>query len=133
MGQPSVVRAVAAAPPQRLPRIAGRDRAALGPALRSVSPARDLGFAQRLLRAARDIPRVVACHPGFPSPYVRTNAFLIERELLLSLQTGRLGTKSAAYRFESGHGGMTEQLRARGLKPLMVGRGGSGVGAGALA
>ena len=100
------------------------NRAAIGPALRSVSPARDLGLAQRLLRAARDIPRVIAGHPGFPSPHVRTNAFLIERELLLSLNTGRLGTKSAAYRFESGHGGMTEQLRARGLKPLMVGRDG---------
>lgn len=98
------------------------DPAEVGPALRSVSPARELGLAQRMLRAAQDIPRVVAGHPGFPAPHVRTNAFLIDRELLLSLRSGRLGTKTAAYRFESGHGGLTQQVLERGLTPLVVDR-----------
>jgi len=100
------------------------DPAEVGPALRSVSPARDFGLTRRVLRAARDIPRVVAGHPGFPAPHVRTNAFLLERELLLSLRAGRLGTKSAAYRFESGHKGLTEQLCQRNMTPFVVGRGG---------
>lgn len=100
------------------------DRRAMAPAFRSVGTAPHIGRARRLAKAALDLPREIAGYPGFPAPHVRTNAFLIERELLLSLRGGRVGTKSAAYRFEGGTRGLTGQLLARGLAPLLVGRDG---------
>lgn len=100
------------------------DRRAMAPAVRSVGTAPRLGRARRLAKAALDLPREIAGYPGFPAPHVRTNAFVIERELLLSLRSGRLRTKPAAYRFEGGTRGLTGQLRARGLQALLVGRDG---------
>jgi len=101
------------------------DRRAMAPAFRSVGTAPQIGRVRRLWKAALDLPREIAGHPGFPAPHVRTNAFVIERELLLALRGGRVGTKSAAYRFEGGTRGLTGQLRARGLAPLLVGRDGA--------
>lgn len=98
------------------------DRRSTGPALRSVAPAPATGRWRRALRAMVDLPREIVGFPGFPAPHVRTNAFAIERELLLSLRAGRVATKSAAYRFEGGRHGLTAQVRARGLKAAVVGR-----------
>jgi hypothetical protein len=100
------------------------ERGAVGPAFRSVGPAPQIGRVRRLARAARDIPREIVGYPGFPAPHVRTNAFMIERALLVSLTSGRLRNKSASYRFEAGTHGLTGQVRARGLQPLVVGRSG---------
>jgi hypothetical protein len=61
----------------------------------------------------------------FPAVHLRTNAFVIERELLLSLSAGRLGSKRATYRLESGRGNMTAQLTARGRPPVVVDRRGT--------
>lgn len=100
------------------------DRRAMAPAFHSVGKEPQLGPARRLAKAALDLPREIAGYPGFPAPHVRTNAFVIERDLLLSLRSGRLGTKSAAYRFEGGIRGLTGQLRAHDLAALVVGRDG---------
>lgn len=100
------------------------DRRVTGPAFRSVGTAPQLGRLRRLAKAARDLPREIVGYPGFPAPHVRTNAFLIERELLLAFRTGRLASKSAAYRFEAGHRGLTAELAGRGLTSLVVGRDG---------
>jgi hypothetical protein len=106
------------------------DRRAAAPAFQSVGTAPQIGRIERLARAARDIPREIAGHPGFPAPHVRTNAFLIERELLLALATGPLRSKAAAYRFEGGAKGLPGQLRRRGLEPVIVGRAGTPIAAG---
>jgi hypothetical protein len=58
----------------------------------------------------------------FPAVHLRTNAFVIEREVLLSLRTGRLGSKRGVYRLESGRGNLTAQLTARGRPPVVVDR-----------
>jgi hypothetical protein len=58
----------------------------------------------------------------FPAVHLRTNAFVIERELLLSLRTGRLDSKRLAYRMESGRGSMSAQLTALGRPPVVVDR-----------
>lgn len=100
------------------------DRRALAPAFHSVGTAPQLGRLRRLTKAAVDLPREIIGYPGFPAPHVRTNAFVIERELLLSLRPGRIATKSAAYRFEGGTRGLTGQLRALGLQALLVRRDG---------
>jgi hypothetical protein len=79
-------------------------------------------LADRLGRAARGVPAAIFGHAGFPSPHVRLTACVIERELLLSLRSGRAPTKPASYRLESGTNGWTTQLIERGLVPLVVGR-----------
>jgi hypothetical protein len=76
----------------------------------------------RLVGAARGVPSAILAHPGFPSPHVRLTACLIDRELLLSLRSGRAPSKPASYRLESGHGSWTAQLIRRGLVPYVVGR-----------
>jgi hypothetical protein len=77
---------------------------------------------ERLTRAARGVPVALFAHAGFPSPHVRPTACLIERELLLSLRSGRTPTKPSSYRLESGRRGWTTQLIERGLVPYVVAR-----------
>jgi len=100
------------------------DRRLITPALRSVSTAPRVGPARRLARAASDLPGQLATYAGFPSPHLRTNAFAIGRELLLSLETGALDSKNATYRFEAGRGSLTAQLDRRRLTTTVVGRDG---------
>ena len=52
---------------------------------------------------------------------MRTNGFLIERELFLSLRGGTGLTKYDALAFESGRNSMTRQIGRRGLTVLVVG------------
>ncbi|HWM09613.1 MAG TPA: hypothetical protein VNO82_09710 [Solirubrobacteraceae bacterium] len=61
----------------------------------------------------------------FPNPHVRTNAFMLDRELLLSLDWPEVGTdKLAALRLESGRRSISSQVLARGLAIEAVGRDG---------
>ncbi len=60
----------------------------------------------------------------FPNPHVRTNAFMIEKDCFLSLDTLRFNSKTDGYKFESGRRSMTRQIMARGLKPVVVDRNG---------
>ena len=62
--------------------------------------------------------------PPFPNPHVRTNAFLISRDVLDGLRVDTARTKWDAYRFESGSHGLTRQVLSAGLLPLVVGRDG---------
>lgn len=104
------------------------DRSGLAPpssASAQPQPARStLGRMAALARAPIDLAPQLIGFPGFPAPHVRTNAFVIERALLLSLHAGRLMTKFAAYRFEAGSRGLTTQVRDRGLEAVIVGRDG---------
>jgi hypothetical protein len=58
----------------------------------------------------------------YPNPHIRTNAFMIRRDLFLSLHTEKLKKKADAYRFESGRASMTRQIMARGLSPVVIDR-----------
>ncbi|WP_316189363.1 hypothetical protein [Bradyrhizobium sp. SZCCHNS1054] len=64
-------------------------------------------------------------YPRHPNPHIRTNAFLIDRDLFLSLEFPRFVKKEDAYRFESGRRSMTNQIIARGLRPVVVGKDGA--------
>lgn len=75
------------------------------------------------LRLRREFPR-------FPNPHVRTNAFLIARRVMLAVNLPEVRDKHDAHRFESGREGMTRQVVAMGLKPLVVGRDGRAYGPG---
>ena len=62
--------------------------------------------------------------PLFPNPHVRTNAFMLQRDLLLRLTPQTTVTKRSAYLFEHGRNGMTRQVLRAGLRPVVVGRDG---------
>jgi hypothetical protein len=60
----------------------------------------------------------------FPAAHLRTNAFMISRDVFLKLRTWEMPRKEDAYRFESGKDSMTNQLLSMGLKVLVVGKDG---------
>jgi len=64
-------------------------------------------------------------YPRYPNPHIRTNAFMIERSLFLSLQFPSFAKKEDAYRFESGRQSMTRQIMGNGLRPLVIDRNGA--------
>jgi hypothetical protein len=59
-----------------------------------------------------------------PNPHIRTNAFMIDRGLFLSLKFPAFRKKGDVYRFESGRHSLTRQIIAQGLQPVVVGRNG---------
>jgi hypothetical protein len=64
--------------------------------------------------------------PSFPNPHVRTNGFMMRRSVFNELQRTFFIRKIDAHRFESGNRGLTRQVMAIGLRPLVVGRDGMG-------
>lgn len=72
----------------------------------------------RRWRFARDFP-------AFPNYAIRTNGFVIRRDLFIELCPSRIGRKRAAYRFESGRWGLTRLVQARGLEVYVVGKNGA--------
>lgn len=65
-------------------------------------------------------------YAGFPNAHLRSNAFLLRRDLMLSLRAARLVSKHDAERFESGRAGLTRRVIGRGLRVLVAGRDGRG-------
>jgi hypothetical protein len=63
-------------------------------------------------------------YPPFPNVHVRTNAFLIARRIWQEIRIGRMRSRVATSRFESGAAGLTRQLAAMNLVPLLVGNDG---------
>lgn len=61
-----------------------------------------------------------ARYPEFPNIHIRSNAFMIDRELFLEI-TPDIKTKEEAYDFESLPSGLTGQILKRGLKPVIAG------------
>lgn len=64
--------------------------------------------------------------PPFPNYHVRTNAFMASRETLARVQLHSVFFKLSAFMFESGRDSLTNQLMQFGLRPVMVGRDGTG-------
>jgi glycosyltransferase involved in cell wall biosynthesis len=62
----------------------------------------------------------------FPNPHLRSNAFMISRQLLIDLDFKLDNTKAAANRFESGPDGLPAGLAQRGLSSVLVGANGVG-------
>ena len=98
------------------------------PAWRPLTPRRVAGSLWRRGTAAARFARARLHYPVFPNPHLRTNAFVVRRDILLGLRVGDVDTKEGAERFESGSHGLTRQLRDRGLAALVVGRDGRAFG-----
>jgi hypothetical protein len=62
----------------------------------------------------------------FPNPHLRSNAFMISRQLLIDLDFKLDNTKGATNRFESGPDGLPTGLAQRGLASVLVGADGVG-------
>lgn len=91
----------------------------------------DSGGAPRAVRAARaQAERLVstaeqlARFGSFPTPHLRTNAFLVSAALFRQLRTVRLRRKMDAYSLESGRRGITAQVLRAGARALVVDRDG---------
>lgn len=76
------------------------------------------------LWTAKTIAHYLTTGTLFPEMHFRTNGFLIERELFRSLRAGRLRSKEAAYRLESGRTSFTSQLSGLGRPPVIADRNG---------
>jgi len=63
--------------------------------------------------------------PEFPNPHIRTNGFLIEREIMLAFHPQMTLTKRRSYSFESGRKSMTRQVLNMNRSVHIVGRDGS--------
>jgi len=64
--------------------------------------------------------------PPFPNYHIRTNAFMVSRDVVAQLKTPTVLHKWDAYRFESGKASMTNQIMSLGLVPLVIGADGHG-------
>jgi hypothetical protein len=87
----------------------------------ATSPA---GPLRRALAGARGVIAYSVAFPPFPSPHLRSNCLLIDRDLWLRVADPAPHDKLAAYRVESGRRGITARLRAMGLRVLVAGRDG---------
>lgn len=62
----------------------------------------------------------------FPNYHIRTNNFMIARDVFLKINRGVMLTKLHTYRLESGKCSITKQVEQMGLKPIVVGKDGEG-------
>ena len=62
----------------------------------------------------------------FPNYHIRTNGFMIARNIMLKIKRAVIFTKFQAFYLESGKNSITNQVRRMGLKPLVVGKNGRG-------
>lgn len=62
----------------------------------------------------------------FPNYHIRSNAFMISRQLLLKLNCGAIKNKMDAYKFESGNQSLTKQVLNFDMNALVVGKDGKG-------
>jgi hypothetical protein len=81
--------------------------------------------AREKLAAARLLARQLSGFPPFPAPHLRSNAFLLGRELMRSIRTGPLLEKTDTYLLESGRHSLTRQIEHLGLRVLVAGRDGA--------
>jgi len=63
---------------------------------------------------------------AFPNAHIRTNGFILSRQVISRMCWPPTTTKFDAYTFESGRRGITAQVVRMGLEPVVVGRNGRG-------
>ncbi|HWF17858.1 MAG TPA: hypothetical protein VG754_01240 [Verrucomicrobiae bacterium] len=59
--------------------------------------------------------------PPFPNPHIRTNAFIISRDLMLKVWPRGIFFKPMSYLFESGRWGLTSRVEKLGFRIVLVG------------
>jgi hypothetical protein len=84
----------------------------------------DGGALRRRAKLARTIVRQAVGFSPFPSPHLRTNGLLVDRDQWLRVCRGSFKDKLSAYLIESGRRGITARLESSKLRVLVVGRDG---------
>lgn len=82
-------------------------------------------FGSRLSGIAR-VKACKICFNSFPNYHIRTNAFMMSRDIMLGLWPRIIITKRGAYLFENGKNGLTKRILSLGLNALVVGKDGVG-------
>ena len=81
-------------------------------------------LARDRLRVLPRLPGQVLAYDAFPAPHLRTNAFMMSRDILQRLDVGTVRRKDQAYRLESGHHSLTRQVLGLGERVVVVDRDG---------
>jgi hypothetical protein len=76
------------------------------------------------LRFARELLARSHGFRAFPSPHIRTSAFMVDARAFGGLKMPAFRAKADALRLESGRHSITAQIQSQGLDPLVVGRDG---------
>jgi hypothetical protein len=84
-----------------------------------------IGSVLATLQSLPPMPEQLLRFEGFPAEHLRTNAFMVERETFVGLQTGGIERKMDAYLLESGRRSLTRQVQSLGLRALVVDRDGA--------
>jgi hypothetical protein len=79
------------------------------------------GPLRRGLAATLGIHILMRHFDSFPSYHVRTNAFLVPRDVIREVRTWKIETKLDAWRFESGRRCLLRQVEQMGLRGVVVG------------
>jgi hypothetical protein len=79
-------------------------------------------YVQGIARTVRALWRFAP----FPNPHVRTNGFIMSRQVIDQIDWPRAISKRWAYGLESGRRGFTRQVIRMGLEPVVVGKNGHG-------
>jgi hypothetical protein len=79
---------------------------------------------RKRIRDVRMLARQLSGFPAFPATHLRTNAFVIDRELMRRVRPGGLDDKTDTYLLESGRRSLTRQVQRMGHKIVVVGRDG---------
>jgi hypothetical protein len=74
------------------------------------------------LRSLRQLPAHLVYFEGFPAHHLRTNAFVVRRDVFASLRHPAIRTKMDALRLESGRSSYTRQVQRLGLRAVVVDR-----------
>jgi hypothetical protein len=95
-----------------------------------------LSNAERQLASAASLPLLARlslrlrtllnrrAHAPFPNPHLRSNAFLISRELMDRIWPRFVVTKRGAYLWENGRNGFTRRIQELNLRVLVAGKNG---------
>lgn len=65
-------------------------------------------------------------YPPFPNFHVRTNAFMLRKDVLSRIRIWKMSNRLATSRFENGRRSLTRQIETMGLQAITVGRNGVG-------
>jgi hypothetical protein len=76
------------------------------------------------IATALEVPRILTGFHPFPSHHLRTNGFMVDRDVWKSVRIRPLRRKLDAHLMESGRHSVTRQVEAIGQKAVVVGRSG---------
>ena len=124
VGEPLVVAPVQPRPLDSVSRGVPRPRVRAGSRSCASHPTRGAScsaLAAARHRTARALRFFVGRFGPFPAAHVRTNGFIVERELMRSLERTPVRRKYDAFVVEGGNKSLTRQIEELGLRPLLAG------------